>query len=133
MFGEEILIIILLGVRISSVYLVCISVTFEPTGDRFALLLVGMACTFDMVSHVQQSVRRVAKHMMKEFQEVLNTSPNASIWSFFEMVILCFANCCSPILVLSCKVFLNKVTKKPCVCIQTLLADIKMFLHGRVF
>ena len=92
-------------------------------GDMFALLLVGMACTFDIVSHVQQSVGRVAKHMMKEFQEVSEvskTSPNARIWSFFEMVILCFANCCSLILVLSCKVFLNKVTKnlvfacKPC-------------------
>ena len=40
----------------------------------FALLLVGMACTFDMVSHVQQSVRRVAKHTMKEFQEVSELS-----------------------------------------------------------
>ena len=40
--------------------------TFEPTGDRCALLLVGMAHAFGMVGHVQQSVRRMAKRTLKE-------------------------------------------------------------------
>ena len=60
-----------------------ISITFELT---HALLLVGVACAFEMVGHVQQSVsnvrRMVAKHTLKEFEELskfLNTSPNVRI------------------------------------------------------
>ena len=51
--------------------------TFEPRGNTCALLLVGVAHAFGMVNHVQQSVRRMAKHTLKEFQEVskvLNTT-----------------------------------------------------------
>ena len=43
-----------------------IIMTFELTGNMFALLLVGVACAFEMVGHVQQIVRRMAKHMLKE-------------------------------------------------------------------
>ena len=71
---------VLLGVHIHSVCLVCISMTFEPTGDTCALLLVGVACAFRTVSH---GVRRIAKRTWKEFQdvsEVSNTSLNMWIW-----------------------------------------------------
>ena len=48
--------------------------TFEPTDDTCELLLVGVACFFGMVGHVQQSVRRLAKcTMIKEVSEVSNT------------------------------------------------------------
>ena len=59
-----------------------ISITFELTRT---LLLVGVACAFEMVGHVQQSVsnvRRMVKHTLKEFEElseISNTSPNARI------------------------------------------------------
>ena len=63
--------------------------TFEPTGDTCALLLVGVASAFVMVGHVQQcdkdKVRRMAKRTLKELiesqkvREVSNTSPNARI------------------------------------------------------
>ena len=46
------------------------SMTFEPKGNKCALLIVGVANAFGMVGHVHQSVRRMAKHMLKEFQEV---------------------------------------------------------------
>ena len=39
----------------SQCMLVCISMTFEPTGNMCALLLVGVARTFGTVGHVQQS------------------------------------------------------------------------------
>ena len=52
---------LLLGVHIHSVCLARISMTFELTGNTFALLLVDVACAFGMVGHVQQSVRRMAK------------------------------------------------------------------------
>ena len=80
----------------------CISMTFEPTGNMCALLLVGVARAFGTVSHMQQSVRRMAKCTMKEFQKVskvLNTSTSMRIWSFLETVILCFASCCSLIFI----------------------------------
>ena len=48
--------------------------TFEPTVDTWALLLVGVGHPFGTVGHVQQSVRRVAKCMLKEFQEVTDIS-----------------------------------------------------------
>ena len=48
----------------------CNSMTFEPKGNKCALLIVGVANAFGMVGHVHQSVRRMAKHMLKEFQEV---------------------------------------------------------------
>ena len=60
------------------------SMTFEPTGNTHTLLLVGVACAFGMVSHVQQ---KMTKHTLKEFQEVSmvwNTSPNTRIWSFLK-------------------------------------------------
>ena len=64
--------------------------TFEPTGNMSALLLVGVASAFVTVSHVKQlSVRRMAKRTLKEFIEsqkvsdVSNTSPNATIRSLF--------------------------------------------------
>ena len=79
-----------------------ISVTFELTGDTCALLLVGVAHAFGMVGHVQQSVRRIANCMLKEFQEVgevSNTSPNMRMWSFLETAILCFASRCSLVLI----------------------------------
>ena len=47
--------VIKVGVRIRNVCLVCISMTFEPTGNMCALLLVGVARTFGTVGHVQQS------------------------------------------------------------------------------
>ena len=81
------------GVAICSVCLIHISMTFEPTDNMCALLLllVGMASTLGMVGHVQQqvwqSLRRMAKHMFKEFQKmskVSNTSPKARTWSFLE-------------------------------------------------
>ena len=80
----------LLGVCICSVCLAHISMTFEPTGDRCALLLVGMAHAFGKVGHVQQSVRRMAKHMLKELLEVTevsNTSLNARIRWFLKIAI----------------------------------------------
>ena len=45
-----------------------ISMTFEPTGDTCALLLVGVAHAFGKVGHVQQSVRKTAKHTLKELE-----------------------------------------------------------------
>ena len=66
--------------------------TFEATR---ALLLIGVVRAFGMVSHVQQSVRRMAKRTMKQFQEaweVWNTSLNMRTWSFLEKAILCFAS-----------------------------------------
>ena len=65
--------------------------TFEPKGNKCALLIVGVGNAFGMVGHVHQSVRRMAKHMLKEFQEVSdvsNTSPNMKIWLVLEMAIL---------------------------------------------
>ena len=64
--------------------------TFDLTGDTCALLLVGVTCAFGTVGHAQQSVRRMAKHTLKVFQEVskvLNTSPNMRIWLFIERVV----------------------------------------------
>ena len=52
--------------------------TFELTGDTCALLLVGVACAFRTAGHVQQSVRRIVKHTLKEFQKV-NTVSNTSL------------------------------------------------------
>ena len=62
--------------------------TFEPTGDMCALLLVGVASAFVTVSYVQQcdKVRRMTKRTLKELIEsqkvsdVSNTSPNGRIW-----------------------------------------------------
>ena len=93
---------ILLSVCIHSVWLVHISLTFEPTGDTCELLLVGVAHSFGMVGHVQQSVRRMANCTMIEFQEVSevsNTSPNTRICLFLEMVILCFTSHWSLVLI----------------------------------
>ena len=62
------------GVAIRDVCLTHISMTFEPTDNMYALLLVGMASALGMVGHVQQQVwqsfKRVAKHTLKEFQKV---------------------------------------------------------------
>ena len=62
------------GVAIRSVCLTHISMTFEPTDNMCALLLVGMASALGMVGHVQQqvwqSLKRVAKYKLKEFQKV---------------------------------------------------------------
>ena len=69
--------------------------TFEHIGNTCALLLVGMASAFGTVGHVQQIMRRMAKHTLKEFQEVSkvsNTTPNVRIWSFLNTAILCFAS-----------------------------------------
>ena len=55
-----------------------------------------------MVGHVQQSVRKIAKCMLKEFQEVSEVSDislNARGGSFLEMAILCFASHCSLVFV----------------------------------
>ena len=76
--------------------------TFEPTGDTCALLLVGVAHAFGKVGHVQRSVRKMAKHTLKELEgskRGLNTSLNARIWSFLDTAILCSASCCSLILI----------------------------------
>ena len=57
-------------------------------------ILVGIASAFETVGHVQESVRRVAKCTLKEFQKVSvvsNTSLSTRIWSFRETAILCFA------------------------------------------
>ena len=65
-------------------------------------MIVGVASTFETVGHVQQSVRRITKHTLKEFQDmsdVSNTSPNIMIWLFLETAIICFASCCSLILI----------------------------------
>ena len=62
---------------------ICISMTFEPTGNTCALLLVGMAHALGKVSQVQWSVRKMAKHMLKELEGSewdLNMSPNARIY-----------------------------------------------------
>ena len=97
-----------LGVCIHSVCLTCISMTFEPTGDTCVTcrllthVLVGVACTFGMISYVQQSVRKMAERTMKEFQEVSKvwtTSLSMRIWSFLETAILCFASHCSLIFI----------------------------------
>ena len=79
-----------------------ISMTFEPTGDTCALLLVGVAHAFGKVGHVQQSARKTAKCTVKELEESergSNTSPNARIWSFLDTGILCFASRCSLLLI----------------------------------
>ena len=57
--------------------------------DIYALLLVGVVSAFGVAGHVQQSVSsvRMAKYMLKEFEEVsevLNTSLNAKIWLFLK-------------------------------------------------
>ena len=50
-------------------------------------------------------MRRMAKHMLKEFiesqkvSEVSNTSPNTRIWLFLETTTLCFASHCSLVLI----------------------------------
>ena len=78
-----------------------ISMTFEPTGDMCALLLVGMAHAFRTVRHVQRTVR-TAKHTLKELKKVSkvsNISPNAKIWLFLDITILCFTRHCSLILI----------------------------------
>ena len=49
------------------------------TDRRHVWITVSMAYAFGTVGYVQQSVRRMAKHRMKEFQEVLNTSMNVRI------------------------------------------------------
>ena len=78
-------------------------ITFEPTDDTCALLLVGVASAFVTVGHVQQCEK--AKHTLKEFIEsqkvsdVSNTSPNARIWSFLETATPCFTSYCSLILI----------------------------------
>ena len=67
------------------------SMTFEPKGNKCALLIVGVANAFGMVGHVHQTVRRMTKHMLKEFQEVSdvsNTFPNMKIWLVLETAIL---------------------------------------------
>ena len=46
---------------ICTVCLMCISMTFEPTGDTCAILVVDVARAFGSIGHVQQSVRRMAK------------------------------------------------------------------------
>ena len=48
---------------------------FEPTGGMCAFLLLGAACAFGMVGHVQQSLRKMAKRTVKEFQEVSEDTP----------------------------------------------------------
>ena len=65
-------------------------------------MIVGVASTFETVGHVQQSVRRITKLTLKEFQDVSdvsNTSPNVRIWLFLKTAIICFASCCSLILI----------------------------------
>ena len=50
-----------------------------------------------MVGHVQQSVRKMAKHTLKELKElnkVSTTSLNARIWSFLLTGHSCFASHC---------------------------------------
>ena len=57
-----------------------------------------VAYAFGTVGHVQPSVRRMAKHTLKEFQEVsevFNISLNPRMWSFFKTSILWFASWCS--------------------------------------
>ena len=69
--------------------------TFEPMGNTCALLLVAMAHAFGMVGHVQQSVRRMAKRTLKEFQEVtevLKTSRNVRICLFPFFALLAAAH-----------------------------------------
>lgn len=44
----------------------------------------------------------MANSMLKEFHEVsevLKTLPNVKIWSFLEMAIICFASCCTLLLI----------------------------------
>ena len=79
-----------------------ISMTFEPTGNTCALLLVGVAHAFGKVGHVQRSVRKTANRTLKELEgseRGSNTSPNARIWSFLDTAILCFASRCSLVLI----------------------------------
>ena len=92
--------VIKVGVRIRNVCLVCISMTFEPTGNMCELLLVGVAHMLLGQSAMCNKV--MANRTLKEFQEgseVLNTSSNKRIWSFFETAILCFTSHCSLILI----------------------------------
>ena len=99
--GKKIPLLYILGIRIHSVCLMHISMTFEPAGYTCALVSRRGTCFWDG-RHVQQSVRRMAKRMLKEFQEVsevLNTSPNTRIRLFLEMTILCFSSHCSLVLI----------------------------------
>ena len=76
--------------------------TFEPTGDTCALLLVGVAHAFGKVGHVRRSVRETSKRTFKELEESergSNTSPNARIWLFLDTGILCFTSRCSLLLI----------------------------------
>ena len=72
-------------VPILDVHILClvhISMTFEPKGNTCTVLLVGVVYAFGTISHVQQGVKRIAKCMLKEFQEVSmasNTSLNVRI------------------------------------------------------
>ena len=50
-----------LGIRIRSVYIACISMTFELTGNTCALLLIGVASTFGMVKDSQTCATSVTK------------------------------------------------------------------------
>ena len=68
--------------------------TFELTGDVCISVSRCGKCFWDS-GHVQESVRRMAKHTVKEFQEVSevsNTSPNPRIWSFLKSAIPWFTS-----------------------------------------
>ena len=82
-------------------YLQCMpcmhAMTFKLTGDTCITVSRRGTCFLD-----SRPCATLAKHMLKEFQEVsevLNTTPNAKIWSFLKTAILCFASCCSLIFI----------------------------------
>ena len=83
--------IYILGVSIRSVCLACISMTFELTGNTCITVSRRGTC-FGTASHVQQSLKRMAKCTLKEFQEVSEVLNTMRIWSFLETTILCFTS-----------------------------------------
>ena len=83
-----------LGIRIRSVYIACISMTFELTSNTCALLLIGVASTFGMVKDSQTCATSVTKCEKngkannERVPKVLNSSPNARILLFLETATL---------------------------------------------
>ena len=61
--------------------------TFEPTGDTCALLLVGVACAFEMDGRpCATKCEKDGKAYVERVpgvSEVLNTSPNVRIYGHF--------------------------------------------------
>ena len=74
------------------------SMTFEPTGNTHALLLVDM----QHGGYVQQSVKRMAKRMLKSFRKQAKFQAHHQMWGygcFSRQPFITSANHCSLVLI----------------------------------